>query len=86
MTVMLTPDDLFLKDSQVDELTGINRGSTINGKKLSKYQLQVGFLRARGIAFIENARGRPVIVRSVIEGKRSEDVPKKAWQPKVIGY
>lgn len=85
MITMPTTDDIFLKDSHVDELTGIKRGATINGKKQSKYQLQVAFLRARGIAFIENARGRPVVVRSVIEGGRAADAPKKAWKPKVIG-
>jgi hypothetical protein len=78
-------DDIFLKDSHVDELTGIKRGVTVNGKKKSKYQLQAEFLRTRGIAFIENARGRPVVVRSIIEGGRAIDPPKKAWQPKVIG-
>jgi len=78
-------DDLFLRDCHVDELTGIKRGVTINGKKQSKHELQVAFLRMRGIAFIENARGRPVIVRSAIEGRRVTDAPKTAWQPKVIG-
>lgn len=78
-------EDIFLKDSQVGELTGIKRGNTINGKKQSKHQLQVAFLRMRGIAFIENARGRPVIVRSAIEGNRHTEASKKTWQPKVIG-
>lgn len=83
--------DIFLDIAQVDELTGIKRGSTVNGRKLSKYQLQIEFLRNRGIAFIANARGRPIVVRSVIEGaSRNWDEPSrqlkvKQWQPGVIG-
>ncbi|HWX02483.1 DUF4224 domain-containing protein [Collimonas sp.] len=85
MSTIPMSDDIFLRDCHVDELTGIKRGITINGKKKSKYQLQVEFLRTRGIAFIENARGRPVVVRSIIEGGRATAAPKTAWQPKVIG-
>ena len=49
-------DDIFLKDSHVDELTGIKRGVTVNGKKKSKYQLQAEFLRTRGISRLLKTR------------------------------
>lgn len=79
------PDQLFLTEDQVDELTGIKRGDTINGKKRTKFQLQVEFLRMRGIAFIENARGKPIITRSAIEGRAPMEAPKRGWMPKVVG-
>ena len=79
------PDNLFLTEAQVDELTGIKRGDTIKGQKLTKFQLQVEFLRMRGIAFIENARGKPIITRAAIEGRTPNDAPKRGWQPKVVG-
>lgn len=79
------PDAIFLSEEQIDHLTGIKRGDTINGKKLNKFQLQVEFLRQRGIAFIENARGKPVITRSAVEGRQEKEPVRKGWQPKVVG-
>lgn len=80
------PDQLFLTETQVDELTGIKRGDTINGQKRTKFQLQVEFLRLRGIAFIENARGKPIITRVAIEGRAHKvQAPKRGWTPKVVG-
>ena len=82
---MTHPEQLFLTEPQVDELTGIRRGDSLNGVKRSKFQLQVTFLRTRGIAFIENARGKPIITRSAIEGRRQEPPPRKGWQPQAMG-
>lgn len=78
-------DVLFLTEEQVDELTGIRRGETINGKKHTKFQRQVEFLRQRGIAFIENARGKPIITRSAVEGRGEKEPARKGWQPRVVG-
>jgi hypothetical protein len=78
-------DQLFLTEAQVDELTGIRRGDTLNGAKRTKFQLQTMFLRTRGIAFIENARGKPIIARAVIEGRAAFDAPRRGWAPKVMG-
>jgi hypothetical protein len=79
------PDQIFLTEDQVDELTRIRRGDTSHGIKRTKYQLQTMFLRTRGIAFIENARGKPIIARAVIEGRASPDAPRRGWTPKAIG-
>lgn len=79
------PEDLFLSEEQIDHLTGIRRGDTIDGKKRTKYQLQVEFLRVRGIAFIENARGKPVVTRAAVEGRQEKEPARKGWQPKVVG-
>jgi hypothetical protein len=81
---MNQPEQIFLTEPQVDELTGIRRGDSQNGVKRSKFQLQVAFLRTRGIAFIENARGKPIITRSAIEGRRQEPPPRKGWQPQAV--
>lgn len=72
------PDQLFLTEPQVDELTGIKRGQ--NGK--SKHLMQCNFLRNNGIAHFVNARGKPVIPISAIEGRRVEPI-RKTWQPKL---
>lgn len=79
------PDDLFLSEEQVDRLTGIRRGDTIAGQKRTKHQLQAEFLRLRGIAFIENARGKPIVTRAAIEGRAPKEASKRAWSPKVVG-
>lgn len=78
-------DTLFLSEEQVDHLTGIKRGDTIHGQKRTKFQLQVEFLRLRGIAFIENARGKPIITRAAVEGRQEKEPVRKGWQPKVVG-
>ncbi len=78
-------EDLFLNEEQTDHLTGISRGETIKGEKFTKYQLQVAFLRNRGIPFTENARGKAVVTRMAIEGRQTKEVVPKGWQPKVVG-
>lgn len=76
--------NLFLDDQQLDELTGIRRGSTQAGVKHSKYQLQASFLRQIGIAFIVNARGKPIVFRGALEARAPIEVPKPAWQPQIL--
>lgn len=71
----------FLAPEEVAELTGIRTGR--RGK--TREQLQVDWLRTSGIPFWTNARGRPIIARSTIEGRGSdEETTKKRWQPKVL--
>ena len=56
---------------------------TLTGRKLKKCQIEV--LRRMGIPFYINAANRPIVTRSVIEGKPQEtDAIKKAWSPKVV--
>ncbi|MFJ3047032.1 DUF4224 domain-containing protein [Herbaspirillum chlorophenolicum] len=80
-------DDVFLTEDQVDYLTGISRGCTESGQPRTKYSLQVDFLRAAGIPFIANARGKPIIARAAVEGSpaKAVEAPRKRWQPKVVG-
>lgn len=76
---------MFLDDAELNELTGIVRGATTHGIKKNKYQLQAAFLRANGVAFIANARGKPIVLRSALEGRRRDEAPKHNWQPSVMG-
>lgn len=78
-------EQLFLSSSELDELTGIRRGSTRSGIKRSKYEMQAAFLREIGIPFISNARGRPVVLLSAVESRRPSEVPKVGWKPAVMG-
>lgn len=78
-------DDLFLTEEQVNKLTGIRRGDTINGVKYTKFQLQASFLRESAVPFIANARGKPVVTRAAVEGRREKEPARKGWQPKVVG-
>ena len=68
----------FLAEEYVDELTGIKKGS--GGQ--SKYDIQRAWLKKQGIAFFQNARGRPVIVLSAIEGKKEK--VETGWSPKAV--
>lgn len=78
--------DVFLTPAEVAELTGINKGKRIGGHLLHREQLQIQWLRASGIPFFENARGRPIIARAAIEGRTAVSAPKPAqtWQPNVL--
>lgn len=78
--------NVFLTPDEVAELTGISRGKRIGGHSLNREQLQVQWLRTSGIPFFENARGRPIIARAVIEGRSTAaiDQPKRGWQPRVL--
>ncbi len=76
--------DTFLSPQEIEELTGVKTGK--NNRK--REQLQIDWLRAAGIPFWENARGRPIVARAAIEGRRAAEVaaaePKKKWQPPTL--
>ncbi|MGN8062752.1 DUF4224 domain-containing protein [Ralstonia sp. 22111] len=76
--------DTFLSPQEIEELTGVKTGK--NNRK--REQLQIDWLRAAGIPFWENARGRPIVARAAIEGRRTAEVaaaePKKKWQPPTL--
>ncbi|MGX7005141.1 DUF4224 domain-containing protein [Caballeronia sp. KNU42] len=55
--------------------------AVLTGRKVKSKQIEA--LRCMGIAFFVNAAGRPVVARAVIEG-RKEQMPRPAWQPKVL--
>jgi hypothetical protein len=66
--------DTFLTKEEIAELTG------------RKYvRLQIEALRKMGLPFFINAIGRPVVARSVIEGRREKgEPPKPKWVPNVL--
>jgi len=76
--------DTFLSPQEIEELTGVKTGRN----KRTREQLQIEWLRASGIPFWENARGRPIVARAAIEGRRAAEVaaaePKKKWQPPAL--
>ena len=76
--------DTFLSPKEIEELTGVKTGRN----KRTREQLQIEWLRASGIPFWENARGRPIVARAAIEGRRAAEVaaaePKKKWQPPAL--
>lgn len=76
---------MFLDDDEIDELTGIVRGASQHGIKKTKFQLQAAFLRSSGVAFIPNARGKPIVLRSALEGRKHDEAPRQSWQPSVLG-
>lgn len=63
--------DTFLSAQEVGEFSGIKRGKTVRGRKVTREQLQVEWLRRTGVPFIVNARGRPMIVRANLVGMAS---------------
>lgn len=76
--------DTFLSPQEIEELTGVKTGRN----KRTREQLQIEWLRASGIPFWENARGRSIVARAAIEGRRAAEVaaaePKKKWQPPAL--
>ena len=76
----------FLTPEEVAELTGISTGKKVSGKSLTREQLQLSWLRQSGIPFFENARGRPIIARAVIEGAhiRTPTPQKTGWQSNAL--
>ena len=64
----------FLSDDDV---------ATLTGRKVRK--LQVEQLRKMGIPFYLNAVGRPVVARSIVEGRvQVAAAPAPRWQPSVL--
>lgn len=76
--------DMFLSPQEIEELTGVKTGRN----KRTREELQIDWLRASGIPFWTNARGRPIIARAAIEGRKMAEVaaaePKKKWQPPTL--
>ena len=64
---------MFLTPEEIEQLTG---------RKVKK--LQVEQLRLMAIPFYVNAIGRPVVVRSVLEGKKEQVAIKPRWEPSVL--
>ncbi len=83
-----TVSETFLSPAEIEELTGVKTGKTIGGRKRTREELQIDWLRASGIPFWSNARGRPIVARAAIEGRRAAEVaaaePKKKWQPSAL--
>ena len=80
--------DTFLSPQEIEELTGVKTGKTIGGKKRTREELQIDWLRASGIPFWSNARGRPIVARAAIEGRKAAEIaaaePRKKWQPAAL--
>ncbi|WNC88827.1 DUF4224 domain-containing protein [Paraburkholderia sp. FT54] len=73
--------ETFLTPEEIAELTGIRTGR--RGK--TREQLQAEWLRTTGLPFWVNARGRPTVPRSAIEGKQANvEPPRKKWQPQAL--
>jgi hypothetical protein len=68
----------FLTEDEIAILTGRKRKT-----------VQIAVLRKMGVAFFVNGTGRPIVTRSVIEGRPGETTKqpeqRKAWTPRVIG-
>jgi hypothetical protein len=60
--------DTFLSSEEMAELSGIRSGR----KGKTREQLQIEWLRSSGIPFWTNARGRPIVARSSIDGSTSK--------------
>lgn len=72
----------FLSSADVAELTGIARGR----KGRSREELQVDQLRAMGIAFRINARGRPIVTWDAVNGLSSKQEAPAAWQSNILKF
>lgn len=66
----------FLSDDDV---------ATLTGRKVRK--LQAEQLKKMGIPFYLNAVGRPVVARSIVEGRAQvAAAPAARWQPSVLHH
>jgi len=80
-------ESTFLSPDEVAAMSDIRTGCTIKGRKFTREQLQIEWLRTTGIPFVVSARGRPVILRANIIGSRQAIAAQQtapAWQPRVI--
>lgn len=77
--------DLFLREEDVNVLTGIRIGRRCGSSMLTKYQRQAEHLKRERIPFHLDARGRPIVARAAIEGGKTSapELPTR-WQPRVI--
>lgn len=80
-------ESTFLSPDEVAAMSDIRTGCTIKGRKFTREQLQIEWLRTTGIPFIVSARGRPVILRANVIGSRQAIAAQQsapAWQPRAI--
>ncbi|WP_338881490.1 DUF4224 domain-containing protein [Achromobacter veterisilvae] len=80
-------ESTFLSPEEVAEMSDIRTGRTVGGRKVTREELQIEWLRTAGIPFVVSARGRPVIVRANVIGARQAAAAQQAapaWQPRVI--
>lgn len=80
-------ESTFLSPEEVAAMSDIRTGCTIRGRKFTREELQIEWLRTTGIPFVVSARGRPVIVRANVIGARHAAVAQQAtpaWHPRVI--
>lgn len=80
-------ESTFLSPDEVAEMSDIKTGRTVKGRKLTREQLQIEWLRTAGIPFVVSARGRPVIMRANVIGARQGAAGQQAapaWNPRVI--
>jgi Domain of unknown function (DUF4224) len=73
---------MFLTPEQVAELTGISRGR--NGK--TREQLQVEQLRSMAVVFRVNAKGRPIVTWTAVNGVKEEASAITTWQPNILKF
>src|SRR5260364_486092 len=52
-------------------------------RKVMKYDLQDSHLRTTGLAFFINARGRPIVTRAAVEGRKEEAQIEAGWNPRL---
>jgi hypothetical protein len=73
----------FLESADLNDLTEIRKGK--DGK--TRDQLQIEYLREKGIPFIVSARGRARVTWAAVEGYRSlPTAANQAWQPNVLKH
>ena len=85
MTSSNTPSDLFLREEDINTLTGIRQGRRCGSARLTKYQRQAEHLKRERIPFHVDVRGRPIVARAAIEGGKMQPAePPTKWQPRVI--
>lgn len=80
-------ESTFLSPEEVADMSDIRTGCTIRGRKFTREELQIEWLRTTGIPFVVSARGRPVIVRANVIGVRHAAAAQQAapaWHPRVI--
>lgn len=64
---------MFLEDDELVRLTGRRIKS-----------LQIAWLKQEAIPFRVSATAHPVVVRTVVEGKRAEPQAQNGWTPRVV--
>ncbi|MFM0667567.1 DUF4224 domain-containing protein [Paraburkholderia sediminicola] len=52
--------------------------------KNTKHELQISQLWLMGLPFFVNARGRPIVTRAALEGRKVEEPTRPTWQPRAM--